>query len=207
MSTTPTPVTMIDPNGEARAVPADGAAQASQAGWKPATKMVDPQGTPRWIPADGADDAKLHGYVLHPDSMKPSAPTKADDTSERGEFGTAALPKGYKGNPNYGALATDEEVDARARQINASLTPEQKRALGISDRIENAAGNTLLAAGVAGNAAVAAPAAAPIITAAARGAAPIVGKQAAKYVATGLLGGTFELGRELIAHWVKGMFK
>lgn len=158
MSTSPNPVTMIDPQGVARAVPGDGAAEAYQAGWKPATKMIDPRGTPRWIPSDGADDAKLHGYVLHPDSMKPPVPTKADDTSERGEFGTAALPKGYKGNPNYGALATDEEVDARARQINASLTPEQKKALGISDRIENDAGNTLLAAGVAGNAAVAAPA-------------------------------------------------
>jgi hypothetical protein len=159
--------------------------------------MIDQQGTPRWIPTDAADDAKMHGYTLHPDSMKPPVPTKNDDTALRGEFGTAALPKDFKGNPNAeGALASDDEVNARAAAFNASLSPSQKKALGISDHIENVAGNTMLATGVAGNVAVAATA------------APAATSAGLRYLGRGALPGMEELAGKAAAQqgakWAAG---
>lgn len=203
MSTTPI-ITMIDPSGTARSVPADGVAQAPT-DWKPATKMIDTQGTPRWIPTEAMDQAKTAGYVIHPDSMQRPIPTKGDDTSESGQFGTAALPKGYKGSPNKnGQLATDEEVNARAAATNAALSPEQKRALSFSDSAQETAGKVMTGGAAVGATALAAPLAVPI----ARAAAPIVVKQGIKYgLGAAVGGGAAHLGWSLAGKWIEGLFK
>jgi hypothetical protein len=58
------PVTLLDPQGQARTIPDDQVQAALAAGGKRALKMTDPQGTPRWIPEDQKDAALQAGGKL-----------------------------------------------------------------------------------------------------------------------------------------------
>ena len=54
-------VTVLDPQGVPRTVPADRLNDALASGGKQATKVIDPQGMPRWVPNDNLDQAKAAG--------------------------------------------------------------------------------------------------------------------------------------------------
>jgi hypothetical protein len=122
---------------------------------EPTVKMLSREGVATDIGQSRVEAAKQSGFVLHPDEMKPPQPTKKDDTSLNGKLGTGALPKGFKGDPgSSGQLATDEEVNARAAATNANLSPEQKKALGISDSLQGTAGQGMTVGAAAGGAAL-----------------------------------------------------
>src|ERR1700677_3569677 len=59
-----TTVTMLDPTGTPRQIPADQKDAALKGGGKIAVKMVDPKGTQRWVPEDQKDAAIQAGGKL-----------------------------------------------------------------------------------------------------------------------------------------------
>lgn len=87
MADQPNTVNMLDPQGVARVVPADGVSDASQAGWTPASKAIDPQGTQRWVPIAGLEDAKKSGWTpVNPDgsfTLTPKDGESFEDTMNR----------------------------------------------------------------------------------------------------------------------------
>lgn len=69
---TTTTITMLDPTGTPRDVPADQKDAALKAGGKVVVKMLDPQGTTRWIPEDQKDAAlKAGGKLATPSTLSP----------------------------------------------------------------------------------------------------------------------------------------
>jgi hypothetical protein len=175
-------VPMIDKDGNPGMVPSDKVSSATAMGYQPAVKMIGPKGELGYVAQSKAEGAKLAGYTLHPDSMKPPEPNKSDDPGSSGQ------------------LATDEEVNARARATMANLSPAQKKALGISDQVQETAGNTMAVGGGAGMTAVAAPLVIPAAVAAAKSpAGQQVVKEGGKYVIKAAAAG---LGWKLGGKWL-----
>jgi hypothetical protein len=75
----PQTVTMLDPQGTPRQIPADKVADAQKAGAKVARQITDPQGTKRYIPSDMYDQA-LRAGATDPQKMQPTKFDKPQET-------------------------------------------------------------------------------------------------------------------------------
>jgi hypothetical protein len=75
------PVTLLDPQGQARDIPDDQVQAAIAAGGKKAVKITDPKGTPRWIPEDQKDAAIQAGGKLASDGSQKGLVSSFADSS------------------------------------------------------------------------------------------------------------------------------
>ena len=111
------PVTLLDPQGQAREIPDDQVQAAMAAGGKKAIKITDPKGTPRWIPEDQKDAALQAGGKI------------ADSEPERGFIGSFADATGISNIKPKDLLGIVSPAEA-ASKMGRGLVEEGKRVYG-----------------------------------------------------------------------------
>lgn len=76
-------VTVLDPQGVPRTIPADRLNDALASGGKQATKVIDPEGTPRWVPNEHVEEAKAKGgTVVNPDGSFVVTPIEGESFAD-----------------------------------------------------------------------------------------------------------------------------
>jgi hypothetical protein len=218
---------MLDQQGNPGMVDADKVDAATASGFKPAVKMVGPDGSPGYVSQDKVDAARQSNFAVAPDhpgaqkmltkngqityALPSEAPQwEKDKTAVRvNEDGSLLVPPGQ-------SEWSQEYRERHDLWFQAHQHPAVRNALNTSDRTENAAGNFMLGSGIAGNAIVAAPAAADAgLNYLGRGALPgmerVVARQALAKIAPNLVktgaGGAIGGATILGAKWLAKMAK
>jgi hypothetical protein len=220
-------VPMLDQQGNPGMVDADKVDAATASGFKPAVKMVGPDGSPGYVSQDKVDAARQSNFAVAPDhpgaqkmltkngqityALPSEAPQwEKDKTAVRvNQDGSLLVPPGQ-------SEWSQEYRERHDLWFQAHQHPAVRNALNTSDRTANAAGNFMLGSGIAGNAIVAAPAAADAgLNYLGRGALPgmerVVARQALAKIAPNLVktgaGGAIGGATILGAKWLAKMAK